>query len=157
MNALVVYESMYGNTRALAEAIAASLSQHGCSATAVSVVEAPDAPDVDLLVVGGPTHMHGLATNMTRKMAAKAGEQAGAAVEPGATAERGLRQWLRGLPHDHAGRAASFDSRGDANAKLTGSACRGIARRLRHAHYDVVASASFLVDDSEGPLAAGEL
>ena len=40
---------------------------------------------------------------------------------------------------------------------MTGSAARGIARRLRHHGYEVIATASFLVADSEGPLEEGEL
>ena len=60
MNAIVVYESIYGNTRAIAEAIAEGLG----GAPAVSPAELPaDAAQADLLVVGGPTHIHGMATS----------------------------------------------------------------------------------------------
>jgi hypothetical protein len=157
MNALVVYESMYGNTRAIAEAIAAALAAGGHEATAVHVHDAPEAPDVDLLVVGGPTHMHGLTTSLTRRMAVKAAEEDEHHVEPGAGEDQGLRQWLRALPQRDGALAAAFDTRGDANARLTGSAARGIARRLRHHGYAVAGSESYLVDDSEGPLHEGEL
>jgi hypothetical protein len=157
MTTLVVYESMYGNTKAIAEAIAEVLTGAGHEATVVHVSEAPDAPDADLLIVGGPTHMHGLTTSMTRRMAVKAAEEEDHHVEPGAGDELGLRQWLRALPHNEGAQAAAFDSRGDANAALTGSAARGIARRLRRRGYDVVGSESYLVDDSEGPLQAGEI
>ena len=59
-NALVVFESMFGNTEAVANAIADGLKEQG----AVRVVEVGEAPDglpsgVDLLVVGGPTHARG--------------------------------------------------------------------------------------------------
>ena len=112
--------------------------------------------DVDFLVVGGPTHMHGLSTALSRKMAVSAAKEDAGKVEPGATEEPGLREWLRGL--DGAGlRAAAFDTRGDARAALTGSAARGIGRRLRHRGCDVIDSQSFLVADPEGPLEAGEL
>ena len=40
---------------------------------------------------------------------------------------------------------------------MTGSAARGIARRLRHHGYDVIGIESFLVADAEGPLEEGEL
>ena len=90
MDAMVVYESVYGNTRAIAEAIA-----QGLEATAVLPVhEAPEHPleTADLLVVGGPTHMHGLATARSRRLAvATAHEEDGTHVEPGATEEPGLR------------------------------------------------------------------
>jgi hypothetical protein len=157
MTALVVYESMYGNTRAIAEAIAQALTAAGHDATAARVADAPSAPDTDLLVVGGPTHMHGLTTSMSRRMAVKAGEEDGHHLEPNAGDEHGLRQWLRALPERDGARAAAFDTRGDAKAALTGSAARGIARRLRHHGYTVVGSESYLVDDAEGPLQEGEL
>jgi hypothetical protein len=157
MTALVVYESVYGNTRAIAEAIAEGLTAAGHDATAARVADAPSAPDADLLVVGGPTHMHGLATSMSRRMAVKAGEEDGHHLEPNAGDEHGLRQWLRALPERDGARAAAFDTRGDAKAALTGSAARGIARRLRHHGYIVVGSESYLVDDAEGPLQEGEL
>jgi hypothetical protein len=100
--------------------------------------------------------MHGLSTAMSRKMAVNAAEEDASMVEPGATEAPGLREWLRGL--EGAGlRAAAFDTRGDARAALTGSAARGIARRLRRHGCHVVDSQSFLVADSEGPLEDGEL
>jgi hypothetical protein len=156
MRAVVVYESMYGNTHAVADAIAEGLGGD------VEVRPAHDAGGVprgvDFLVVGGPTHMHGLSTALSRKMAVSAAKEDGGKVEPGATKDPGLRGWLRGL--DGAGlRAAAFDTRGDARASvtLTGSAARGIGRRLRHRGCDVIDSQSFLVADAEGPLEAGEL
>jgi len=161
MTALVVYESVYGNTRAIADAIRDALAASGHDAIAVAVADAPAAPDADLLIVGGPTHMHGLTTSLSRRMAVKAAEEDGHHdVEPGAGAEQGLRQWLRSLPErpDRDGAtAAAFDTRGDANAALTGSAARGVARRLRRRGYTVVDSESYLVDDAEGPLHEGEL
>ena len=153
MNALVIYESMYGNTHAVADAIAA-----GLGAETLPVHEAGKVPaDLDLLVVGGPTHMHGLTTSLSRKMAVSAAKEDAARVEPGATDEPSLRQWLRDLDVPGATRAAAFDTRGDARAALTGSAARGIARRLRRHGLDVVDRQSFLVADSEGPLEEGEL
>jgi hypothetical protein len=55
-------------------------------------------------------------------------------------------------------KAAAFDTRIDKSPMLTGAASRGIAKRLKKAGYEVVADPeSFFVDDSEGPLAEGEL
>lgn len=154
MKALVVYESMYGNTRAVAEAIAEGLG--GSPVRAVH--EAGEAPEQrDLLVVGGPTHMHGLTTALSRRMAAEAAREDGHALEPGATAELGLRAWLRELVACEGVRAAAFDTRLDRSTALTGTAARGIARRLRQRDYEVVATESFLVQDAEGPLEDGEL
>ena len=159
--AVVIYESIYGNTRAVAEAIAAGLADHmevtvapvgGAGAGAGALQGAR------LLVVGGPTHMHGLSTAMTRRMAAQAAEEDGhAPVEPEAARDPGLREWLRDL--DGAGyAAAAFDTRIDRSAVLTGTAARGIAKRLHRRGCTSAAKAeSFFVDDGEGPLADGEL
>lgn len=155
MKALVVYESVYGNTRAIAEAVAEGLGE----AEVVAVNEAAGrAEHAELLVVGGPTHMHGLATTRSRQMAVEAvHEDGGAHVEPGAGEEPGLRAWLRDLPDGRGVSAAAFDTRLDKAPWLTGVASRGIAKRLQHRGYYVLASESFLVEDSEGPLEDGEL
>lgn len=154
MRALVVYESVYGNSRAVAEAVAASLGTE-----AVPVQEAAEkVAEADLLVVGGPTHMHGMATVHSRRAAVAAAREDGhMAVEPHAADELGLRAWLRDLPHVDGCRAAAFDTRLDRSPLLTGVAARGIARRLRRRGYELLASESFLVQDSEGPLDEGEL
>src|SRR3954452_18573416 len=97
MKALIVYESMYGNTHAVATAIAQGLGPD--ADVDVRPVHEAGAPpsDVELLVVGGPTHMHGLTTTMTRGMAVSAAKEEAGHVEPGASAEPGLREWLRTL------------------------------------------------------------
>ena len=155
MRTTVVYESVYGNTRAVAEAIGEGLE----GAEVLPVHEARDrAKGSELLVVGAPTHMHGLATTRSRQMGADAvKEDGGTHIEPGATEEPGLRTWLRLLPEGDGQAAAAFDTRLDRSPWMTGVASRGIAKRLRHLGYDVVGTESFLVEDSEGPLAEGEL
>ena len=157
MKVLIVYESMYGNTHAVADAVAEGLRPR--AEVDVSPVHAVgDVPtDLDLLVVGGPTHMHGLSTAMSRSMAASAAKEDAGKLAPGATEQPGLREWLRDLDAPRTARAAAFDTRGDARAALTGSAARGIARRLRRRGLDVVDRNSFFVADAEGPLEDGEL
>ena len=67
MKALVVYESMYGNTRSVAEAIVEGLCETA-EPRLVPVSEAKAAvhEGADLLVVGGPTHAHGMSRPSTR-------------------------------------------------------------------------------------------
>jgi hypothetical protein len=158
MDVLIVFESMYGNTRDIAEAIAQGARSAGAEASVVGVEKAPPGvPDADLLVVGGPTHMHGMSTQMTRRFAIKAAQDAQRELDPSAAGPL-LRTWLRHLAKAPAGaQAAAFDTRADASAAMTGSAARGISRRLAHHGYAVAGRASFLVDEAEGPLAAGEL
>ena len=155
MDAIVVYESMYGNSHAVADAVAEGLG----GARVLAVGEASGGFDpVDLLVAGGPTHMHGLATAASRRMAAEGAKEDGStAVEPGAADGPGLREWLRELADGGKACAAAFDTRLDRSPMLTGVASRGIARRLRRRGYKVLASESFLVCEAEGPLEDGEL
>ena len=156
MSILVIYESVYGNTRAVAEAIAEGLG----GADVLPVHEAAGrGQDAELLVVGGPTHMHGMTTTRTRQLAAEAVREDGDAhhLQPGADAEPGLRSWIRDLAASDGTPAAAFDTRADKSPWLTGAASRGLAKRLRRRGYEVLSTESFLVQDSEGPLEEGEL
>ena len=61
MRALVVFESMFGDTKAVADAVACGLAGE----MRVRILEVGEAPvmvdeTVDVLVVGGPTHAFGL-------------------------------------------------------------------------------------------------
>ena len=158
MSALVTYESIYGNTRAVADAIADGLrNRFDAIAVPVHSVDGEAVDAASLLVVGGPTHMHGVASSTTRRMAVQAAADEGHETEPGAADDPGLREWLASL--DGQGkRAAAFDTRIDKSPVLTGAASRGIAKRLGRRGFELVADPeSFFVEDSEGPLADGEL
>jgi hypothetical protein len=156
MHALIVYESMYGNTRAIAEAIADGFGD-GADVRHVRAVGAPD-DEVGLLIVGGPTHIHGMTTTLSRHMTIKGAQEDGhGEIDPDAVDAPGLRQWLRDLPPRPGGVAAAFDTRIDRSAAVTGTAARGVAKRLRRHGYEVGWTESFFVDDAEGPLADGEL
>ena len=144
MKALVVYESLYGNTAKIGEAIATSLRARGLEVEAVPVpkIEPAEATGVDLLVVGGPTHVHGMSRSSTRRTAAD--DKKNSFAEP--TVAPGLREWMDGLPSQAERLAAAFDTRIDKPAFLTGSAAKGIARRLKlHGYRLVVGPESFLV------------
>src|SRR5579859_5720922 len=103
MRALIVYESMYGNTRLVAYRIADGL-RHRIEATVVPVADATAelAAAADLLIVGGPTHMHRMSSAATRRAAvtAAAKEHSGLATDPGADGP-GLREWLPGIGNGH--------------------------------------------------------
>jgi flavodoxin len=87
MRALVVYESMYGNTQVIAGYIADGL-RGDYEVTLVPVAEATWdlVADADLLVAGAPTHMHGLSTRSTRRMAAQAAAKDGSGLRMDADA-----------------------------------------------------------------------
>ena len=147
MRALVVYESMYGNTREIAGNIADGL-RADYEVTLVPVAEATTelVAGADLLVAGAPTHMHGLPSVATRRMAARAAAQDGSALRMDPDAgDPGLPEWLNDLGHRD-GLAAAFDTRIKGAPVISGRASRAIARLLkRHGYRLVAAPESFLV------------
>jgi hypothetical protein len=112
--------------------------------------EVPD--DVDLLIVGGPTHAHGLSRPGTRQTAA---DTAGRSPVSGGD---GLREWLEHLaPARRDVAVAAFDTRFDKPRWLTGSAAGKAVRILRGLGYRLVAEpAGFFVTSTSGPVAEGE-
>lgn len=143
MHALVIYESMFGNTRRVAEAVAAGIGER-IPVDVVEVSAAPLAiePDVDLVVIGGPTHVHGMTTARTRADAAKR-------AQSGLTSEGiGIREWLDQVHlSDGAVSAAAFDTRINGPKVLTGSAAAGYARRLHAIGFPVLSDPhSFLIE-----------
>jgi hypothetical protein len=153
MRALVVFESMFGNTEAIAQAIGDGVG----SLDEVTVQEVGCAPSVgdglDLIIVGGPTHAFGLSRPSTR---ATARQQApdGRVVSAG----RGVREWLDQLPASVRQQgAAAFDTR-VTPVRVPGSAARGIAKRLKARRFALVLPAqTFWVTATPGPLSDGEL
>ena len=147
MKAVVIYESMYGNTHLVADAIGKGLGETAeVVVIPVGAAEPAILADADLIVVGGPTHAHGVSRPATRKAAVDAAQKPDSdlELEPDA-AGTGLRDWFATLDW-MSGRAAAFDTRIDAPAALTGRASKGITRMLRHHGLTVVADPeSFLV------------
>ena len=153
MRALVVFESMFGDTQRVAEAVAAGLA----STMDVEMVEVGVAPPVvpgglTLLVVGGPTHAFGMSRAGTRQTAATKAEHG--LVSGGI----GLREWLPALRGAGAAvAAAAFDTK-IRKPWVPGSAASAVHKRLRRLGFRMAAPAqSFYVKDMAGPLLPGEL
>jgi menaquinone-dependent protoporphyrinogen IX oxidase len=148
MRAVVVaYESMYGNTRGIAEAIADGL-RSTCSVTVVPVsrLEREALDKVDLIVIGGPTHVRGMSRASTRKAAVAAASKPGSTltVQPDAQAT-GVRELLASLGQLNV-QAAVFDTKIKMAALLSGRASLGIAKGLRrHGARMLAKPESFLV------------
>ena len=146
MRAVVVYESMYGNTHLVADAIGAGLGGGpDVIVTSVDDVDLALVEQADLLVVGGPTHAHGMSHDATRKAAVEAAaKDDDLSLDPDAEGP-GLRDWLGSLPKLQV-QVAAFDTRLDAPPILTGRASKGIARRLHALGCAILAEPeSFLV------------
>jgi hypothetical protein len=151
MRALVVYETLWGNTEKVARTVAAQLGK----TMEVDIADSDSAPSstegYGLVVVGGPTHAFSMTRPATRRGAV---EQNGAPRAP----SRGIREWLETL-HAVASpiRAVTFDTRVDA-PRLPGSAAKAARHELRSLGFNVGAKAkTFHVHGYEGPLLEGEL
>jgi len=146
MNAVIVYESLWGNTAAVARAVAEGM---GPGARAVTTDEATPAvvAAADTLVVGAPVIAFGLASEKTR-------DGIKDPANPPDTAHPSLKSWLEALPDGHAS-AAAFETRLWWSPR---GATGPIERGLKGAGYNVVAkSERFVVEGKYGPLREGEL
>lgn len=150
MKAIVVYESHWGNTAAVARAIAEGI---GPGARAVPTDEAVgrELVDADLVVAGAPVMMFSLPGESARD---KVAVDRKAPVAPDVSHPM-LRTWLEGLPTARRAKAAAFDTRLRWTPR---GAVGSIERKLREAGYDVVTKGKgFVVQGTYGPLRDGEL
>jgi multimeric flavodoxin WrbA len=157
MKALVIYESVYGNTHLIAGAIADGMRRRvDVTVVPVDDVTANLLDASDVIIVGGPTHVHGMSRASTRKAAVEAAGKAGSPLVVESAADGpGLREWFASL-RPLVKRAAAFDTRVDVPAALSGRASKGIARALRRHGATLIAEPeSFLVTKGDR-LVAGE-
>lgn len=156
MQVLVVYESLFGNTEKLAKAIGDAFAGHHVEVVAAGAVEAPALAAADVLVMGTPTHVHGLPSPRTREMAVKQGR-----AVPSAVAERGVREVLeelQQLPPVTGRLGAAFDTRISGPALFTGMPSRKVGRRLEGKGFRLLMPPeSFFVEGDPAALMPGEL
>lgn len=145
--ALIVVESSYGNTAAIAEAVAAGLRSAGVDVVVTSAAEAPPLHAFDLICVGAPTHNMGLPSPASR---AQALARRGAAMPA-----TGVAEWLAALPRLDGRRVAAFDTA--VPGMFSGSAAKKIDKALRSRRATVAERTSFTVTGNPPALTAGEL
>ena len=145
MNVLVIVESCFGNTAAIADAVAAGLRSAGAVATVSDAASAPPLASHDLVVIGAPTHNLGLPTPASRRQAVARG---------GSAPATGVAEWLGGVGR-LAIRVAAFDTA--VPGALSGSAAKKIATRARRLGATVSGRESFTVSGSPAVLTDGEL
>ena len=135
MNALVVYDSQYGNTEKIAQAIAEALRASGqARAARVNTLDNDALKGVDVLFVGSPTQ--------------------------GWRPTAAMKSWLQAANSDQlrALALACFDTRFKKSHWLTGSAASAMTKSLRASGAaPIVAPESFFVGGTEGPLLSGEI
>jgi len=149
MKAVVVYESHWGNTEAIARAIAEGI---GPATTVLNTDQAvaPAIADADLLVAGAPVVAFGLPRDGAREQIGKDTK----APRPPDVSHPLLRSWLDQLPSGR-GWGAAFETRIWWSPRgATGT----IESKLRRAGYQPLARGErFIVNGGYGPLRDGEL
>ncbi len=141
MNILIVYDSVFGNTEKVAQAMGAAI---GAPAFRVGDVKPEQLTGLGALIVGSPTRAF--------------------------SATPAMKQWLQGLASKSLSgvRVAAFDTRMDVKqvnsriltflAGIFGYAAEPLAARLeKKGGTQAMAPAGFIVTASEGPLKDGEL
>jgi flavodoxin len=139
MKALVVYDSVFGNTEKIARAISDGLAEKG-QARLLQAAKAnlADLKGIDLLVVGAPTQ--------------------------GGRPTPAVQEFLKAIPSDALKnvKIATFDTRitrgGTGKfAKIFGFAAKRIESELKRRGAAQVSSEGFAVKGREGPLEDGEV
>lgn len=136
MNTLIFYDSAFCNTGELARAIAGRLGDYGRVELfrIHEVGHVPQMHDIDVVIIGGPTHRHGLSL--------------------------ALQVFLKGIPRGtfRGMRAAAFDTRYRMPVWKSRSAAPKIARRLKQEGATLLAPPrSFVVMKKEGPIEEKEV
>lgn len=150
MKAVVVYESLWGNTAAIAHAIAEGIGP-GAVALTTDAASLETIADADLIVAGAPVLGFSLPSDRMRDNVARS--EADAPTPPDLS-HPSMRSWLESLPHGH-GQAAAFETRIWWSPR---GATGDIEQRFERAGYRRLAKAQkFVVEDKYGPLRDGEL
>lgn len=149
MKAIVVYESLWGNTAAIARAIAEGI---GPEAQALSTAEATKeiVAGADLIVAGSPLFAFQLPTDKIRETIRA---KASTFPKPPDLSHPPLRAWLKSVPTGQ-GRSAAFETR---IWWSPGGAIGAIRKALKNAGYEPVGSKRFKVGGMVDPLKPGEI
>jgi len=150
MKAVVVYESLWGNTAAIARAIAEGIGPEARDLTTAQA-SGEAISGADLIVAGAPLIGFRLPTDGMRK---SIGRDPKHAQRPPDLSQPSLRSWIAALPKGN-GRFAAFETRFRWSP---GSATRAIAKGLEKTGYHRIAKDQrFIVKGTYGPLADGEV
>lgn len=135
MNALVIYDSQYGNTERIAQTIADTLRAFGeARAVHVGPESADELRGSDTVIFGSPTQ--------------------------GWKHTKGMQDFLQSISAErlHGVAVACFDTRFHKARWMTGSAAVAMGKQLRKMGIALlVPPESFFVDGTEGPLESGEV
>ena len=150
MKAVVIYESHWGNTAAVARAIADGIGPDAVALT-TDAADSAALAGADLIVAGAPVLGFALASHSMRENLVRT--ETGAPKPPDIS-HPSMRSWLDALPPGHA-LFAAFETRIWWSPRgATGDIERGLARA---GNARVAKAEKFVVTDKYGPLRDGEL
>ncbi len=153
MSVLVIVESLFGNTRQVADAVVTGLREVLVDEV-VEVVEVSQArhevpEEVVLLLLGGPTHAFSMSRESTRQDAVREGAAA--------QTRTGIREWIQEAIPTADLDTVTFDTRVKVPG-LPGSAAKSAAKALQQRGFrKVERGPTFWVDGKSGPMKDGEL
>lgn len=130
--AIVIYDTIYGNTEKVAKALASGMQEQGVQVDTVPVqkVEINKLKEYDLLAIGGPTHAFGIS--------------------------KPVKDFLQKMKNAEikGKKAFIFDTR--LRIRIAGSAAKKIEKELKKLQMNIIKSySSAIVMKSEGPLEEG--
>ncbi|RJQ56585.1 MAG: hypothetical protein C4521_00170 [Actinobacteria bacterium] len=150
MRSVVVYESLWGNTAAIARAIAEGIGA-GAKALPTSEATPAEVAEADLIVAGAPVLGFQLPTD---KMRDNIRNSPGKAPAPPDLSSPSMRSWLETVPEGKA-RFAAFETR---IWWSLGGATKAIERAFEAKGYRKIAKRQrFIVTGAYGPLKEGEI
>ncbi|PRY69563.1 flavodoxin-like protein [Glaciihabitans tibetensis] len=154
---VVLYESMFGATRKIAEAIAEGARTHS-EVTVVPLADQASASvaGADLIIVGAPTHALTMPTAASRKQAVEWTEDPKKDLElDNGAPETGVKEWLENVPASQ-NRYATFDTRTGLMSHFPGSAAAQIDKALHKRRMTRIARPESFVVENSGALRVGE-
>lgn len=159
MNATVIYESEFGATRRVADAIAEGLRVEvpAESKDVREIAARWTARPAELVVIGAPTHGRTMPTPASREQAGLWPSRPGSSLvlEPNASLP-GVREWLQAAHLDDV-QVATFATRADFPRILAGTAARSIARAAVRRGAELVAVPMTFVVEKDGTVGEDEL
>lgn len=152
MTVLIVTESCFGNTLTVAQAIASGVASY-VGRDHVTITRSCDAPrelpaNINLLLVGAPTHDFSMPKEQTRQQATAQGATGSSAV--------GVREWIEHVAPRADVRVVTFDT--SLKKKfMPGSASKAATKALKKRGFkNVERGQSFYVIGTAGGLVGGE-
>lgn len=146
MRVAIITESCFGNTAAVADALAGALRSAGHDVTAYAADDAPPDPEGELILLGAPTHNRGLPGAGSRSQA----------ISKGGSGSAGAQEWIAASRPDACRRVVTFATR--SPQRFAGSAAKAAAKAMRRRGWRAAEEGeAFIVTATADPLRDGEL